>query len=256
MFFFGLPEPTWLKEHRIRHQQKLLENPVDWHPDIKWQPEFVIRANTWKPTILFDLPKIHSVLQPDRSQIAVSPKGEWCYYIKILPRATFIYTAKGRKKGTVAFDGDVGIPVLYKKAPSWMCTEWDSNPMMSISPMEIMSLRSGNRYAKGRTVIAGLGLGHQLIEVSKRKRVKEIVLIEKSQDLVDFILPKVEPHLVRKINEVIIGDVFEELPKLTADAALIDTFPGYGGNGDSKDRLIRTCPNIKNFWAWGTQYLE
>ena len=50
-----------------------------------------------------------------------------------------------------------------------------------------------------------LGLGHQLIEVSKRLQVKRIVLVELDQELVDWILPVIRPH-VKKPLEVVVGD--------------------------------------------------
>jgi spermidine synthase len=118
-------------------------------------------------------------------------------------------------------------------------------------PPEILTLREGTRLAKGRVVIAGLGLGHQLIEVSKRFQVKEIVLVEQSQELVDFYLPRVR-SLVKKKLTVIVGDAYEVVPTLSADVALIDIFPGYGHNEAATRELARRSPKIKKMWGWGT----
>ncbi len=87
------------------------------------------------------------------------------------------------------WDGPVSIPALHERL-SYNKDHWDQVPWMSLTPMEMMTMRHGTKRARGRVIVAGLGLGHQLIEVSKRKQVKEIVLVEKSQELVDWILPR------------------------------------------------------------------
>ena len=101
----------------------------------------------------------------------------------------------------------------------------------------------------------GLGLGHQLIEVSKRLTVKEIVLVERSQELVDFYLPRIRP-LIKKRLTVLVGDALEIVPTLRADVALIDIFPAYGGNEPATRELARRSPNIKKMWGWGTAELR
>ena len=61
--------------------------------------------------------------------------------------------------------------------------------------MEFFTLRGGTRFSRGHTVVAGLGLGHQLREVTHRKQVKRVTLIERSQSLLDFIMPALKPLL-------------------------------------------------------------
>lgn len=244
------------RDQQKEHREDLLKVPVDWTPDIKWQKELAIRASTWQPDLLFDVPVIDAV-DPNRvaeSDMVVSPKGEWCYFVKRLPRGGALWTAKGSQHGSVVFDGPVPIPALHTKS-RWR-NGWEPAPMMSITPMELLTLRPGTRLGRGSVVVAGLGLGHQLIEVSKRHQVKRLVLIEKSQDLVDFIMPKIETRLARKLDDIIVGDVFKELPKLTADVAIVDTFPGYGGNIDDKRKLERTSKNVGRIWVWGSQYVR
>jgi spermidine synthase len=87
--------------------------------------------------------------------------------------------------------------------------------------------------------------------VSKRLPVKRVVVVELDQELVDWILPVIQPH-VRKPLEVIVGDAYEIVPKLKADVALIDIFPGYGDGYRRVAELAKKSPGIKTFWGWGT----
>jgi spermidine synthase len=121
---------------------------------------------------------------------------------------------------------------------------------MSITPMEMLSLRPGTRMARGDVIIGGLGLGHQLIEVSKRPQVRRLVLVEKSQGLVDFMMPAIAPHLHRPVD-VVVGDAYEVIPQMYADVALIDIYPKYGRNRYLCNKLKAASPGIKKFWCWG-----
>jgi len=51
---------------------------------------------------------------------------------------------------------------------------------------------------------------------------------------------------------VIVGDAYEVLPTLSADVALVDIFPSYGGNEAAMMQLRKRCPKIKKMWGWGT----
>jgi len=149
------------------------------------------------------------------------------------------------------FDGPVEIPVLHYSHEDE--GRWVRAPFMSLAPMEYFSLRIGTRLARGHTIVAGLGLGHQLIEVSRRKQVKSITLVEKSQALVDFILPRVRPHLRPDVPlSVIVQDVEQVISKLTGDVALIDIYPVYNGHRSQKERISSFAFGIKKVWHWGT----
>jgi len=109
--------------------------------------------------------------------------------------------------------------------------------------------------ARGHVVIAGLGLGHQLIEVSRRLQVKRVTLVERSQELVDWLLPVIRPYL-RKPLKVIVGDAYTVIPTLRADVALIDIFPRYGGAQQKLDAIKRQTKGIRKFWAWGSSEMS
>ncbi|MBL4685230.1 MAG: hypothetical protein JKY37_11615 [Nannocystaceae bacterium] len=222
---------------------------------MKWTPELNIVGSTYKVLPLW--PEIGASAGPvselpDKLHVD-SPSRRFRYCVRLNPRGTAMHTWWGNQVGTVVFDSDVLIPALYQARPDAERTgdHWEPMPWMSITPAEIMTLRPGTRMAKGRVVIAGLGLGHQLIEVTKRLQVKRVTVVELDQELVDWIMPQIRPHC-RKPVEVIVGDAYEVLPKLKADIALIDIFPGYGDGFKRVAELAKQCPGIKKLWGWGT----
>jgi hypothetical protein len=150
----------------------------------------------------------------------------------------------GSKLGTVLFDGPVQLPAIYRK---WRDGEtYAEDPWMSLTPAEILSMQAGLRFAKGHTVVAGLGLGHLLINVTKKASVKKVTLVEISQELVDWLLPKVKPHLGMDVD-VIVGDANTIIPGLEADSALIDIDSSYGNN-----EFLAPHRHIDRVWVWGS----
>ncbi len=81
------------------------------------------------------------------------------------------------------------------------------------------------------------------------------MLVELSQELVDFYLPRIRP-LIKKRLTVLVGDAFKIIPTLSADVALLDMFPAYGGNEPATRELARRSPKIKKVWGWGTATLR
>lgn len=254
--FLGLESPEQRKrreENRKAEAVRRIPLAVPWVPDMKWERQMNLIAATWPTWHLFDV-KAGNAEHPawfakNAANHVLSPDETFMYVHRRLPSGYKLDTFFGRKRGDVLFDGDLDVAVLYRKE-RWNDERWDERPWMGITPMEVMTLRCGERFAKGRTVIAGLGLGWQLHQVSHRKQVKEIVLVEMERSLVDWILPVVKPRLGPVKLEVIVGDAREVVPKLTADAVLVDIDQSYGGND------FPTCPNIKKTWVWGSQYVE
>jgi len=248
---FGLPAFETNAQRRERldrrraEREERLATAVHWTPDAKWGDRLTFTADSYRPTSLFDVEPLTRIdpRAAEPSQLAVSPDGRWAYCEKVLPRGHKLETYCGKRRGNVAFDGPVLIPALHSWR-DWAGTR-NEEPWMSITPMELLSLRPGTRKARGRVVVAGLGLGHQLIEVSRRRQVTSIVLVERDAALVEWIFPRLAPHLGMPV-EVIVGDAFKVLPQLTADVALVDIFPGYGGNV-----WYTRTPNIRTIWCWG-----
>jgi hypothetical protein len=244
------------KQQVFEEYQRRMRSCVPWSPAMPYTPEMNIIGETFQTLNVFPelAPSDAPVDQLNPAECADSPNKQFRYCIRLHRAGRQLMTWFGDKTGSVIFDSDVCIPAIYQCLPG-QPGMWNEAPWMSLTPAEIMTLREGSRLAKGRVVIAGLGLGHQLIEVSKRLPVKEIVLVELSQELVDFYLPRVRP-LVKKRLTVLVGDAYEIVPTLTADVALIDIFPAYGSNDAATRELARRSPKIKKMWGWGTATLR
>jgi hypothetical protein len=81
--------------------------------------------------------------------------------------------------------------------------------MMSDTGMERISNRDFMINAKGRVLIAGLGLGLIISNIIDKPEVTEVVVIEKYQDVIDLVLPKfTHPKL-----KVICADIDEWKPE-------------------------------------------
>ena len=252
MFGMGFYDVRGMQERYSSKSWNAVQ-PQPWTPDIAWAPMLKIDAATWSPPRLFDCkdtPCVDVNNIPEDERI-VSADGKWLYANKVFPMGHSLVTLLGCKRGELRFTAPALIPGLHE----WdtFRDRWNKNPWMSFTPMEFFTLRGGTRFSRGHTVVAGLGLGHQLREVTHRKQVKRVTLIERSQSLIDFIMPALKPLLGPVPVEIIVGDAYEALPKLTADVALVDIYQDYGdGSWDHEDmRLARKCPNIGRVWIWG-----
>lgn len=264
-FMYDMP---FVQERRKRAQEQYekVEKPkriaacVPFDPQMKWEPHLNIKAETYPKYHLFNVKPLRdiSINLLDKKNVRCrefSPKKTWVYCETLVPAGYRLDTWNGRYVGDLIFDKPVVTPGLWEVA---RLERGDPHCWMSIAPTEIFSLRAGTRLAKGHTVIAGLGLGWQLIQVLRRKQVKKVTVVEKDQELVDWLLPRIlqgEENVGKNRLQVIVGDAYEELPKLTADVALVDIFDGYGGNKDDTDRIRDSSPNIRSVWGWGTQFV-
>lgn len=235
------------KAQKQRIEKRIDEKVQDWTGDIKWQKYLVIRASTFPTRSLFKVNPTETRVYDEmpKQERVLSPNQSWAYTEVILPRGTEINCYYGAKDGKVIFDDDIHIPRIHQRRS--YDNRWPGEPWMSMTPQEVLTLRCGTRFAKGTTVIAGLGMGHQLEQVCKRKQVKKIVVVERDEELVDWISPQLD--LNEKDVEFVIGDAKKLIPEMTADAALIDIYESYGWN------TFPDCPNIKKVWVWGSAKL-
>ena len=244
------------KQQIFEEYQRRMRSCVPWSPAMTWTPELNLIGESFETLNVFPelAPSDAPVDQLNPAERADSPGKQFRYCVRLHRAGRKLMTWFGDRTGSVIFDSDVRIPAIYQCLPGQPGV-WSEAPWMSLTPAEILTLREGTRLAKGRVVIGGLGLGHQLIEVSKRLAVKEIVLVELSQELVDFYLPRVRP-LIKKRLTVLVGDAFQIIPTLSADVALLDMFPAYGGNEAATRALASRSPKIKKMWGWGSATLR
>ena len=244
------------KQQIFEEYQRRMRSCVPWSPAMTWTPELNLIGESFATLNVFPelAPSDAPVDQLNPAERADSPGKQFRYCVRLHRAGRKLMTWFGDRTGSVIFDSDVRIPAIYQCLPGQPGV-WSEAPWMSLTPAEILTLREGTRLAKGRVVIGGLGLSHQLIEVSKRLAVKEIVLVELSQELVDFYLPRVRP-LIKKRLTVLVGDAFQIIPTLSADVALLDMFPAYGGNEAATRALASRSPKIKKMWGWGSATLR
>lgn len=209
---------------QLRDRESRLQACVDWDR----QNEMNLRAASYSCRNLFPevTPREEGKVNCNEAkpgEYVDSPCGGWRYIVNTLPKGSKLRTWSGSKIGSVLFDGPVCIPTIYSNRLG----NFRNEPWMSLTPAEVMSMRTGARLAMKHTVVVGLGLGHLLIEVAQKRSVKKITLVEIDRGLVDWLLPKIKPYLTKEI-EVIVGDAHSVMPSLEADVALIDIYPGYG----------------------------
>ncbi|MEE9383881.1 MAG: hypothetical protein V3V08_10755 [Nannocystaceae bacterium] len=245
-------------EQRARvldHIQERMASCVPWSPNTRWAPELNIVGSSYPSLNLFPELRVSSGSPGGLGPGAFvdSSSGKFRYLVRHHPVGKRLETWWGHDIGDVLFDAGIQIPMLFERAGQQRDGSpgvWPPHPWMSITPAEMITLRPGTRLARGKVVIGGLGLAYQLLAVAKQRLVREIVLVERSHELCDLILPRVLPAIRKKIT-VLIGDVFQVLPTLSADVALLDTFPTYGDNRSATDALAKKCPRIKKMWGWG-----
>jgi hypothetical protein len=247
MFGFAIFQQIQMQNYERNSFEKMEAKP--YSEKIKVEKRLKLSADSWVEYKLFNCKSsfkdVDSLVQENEEECFVlSSEKNYIYINKMIPENQGLDAFLGNKLCAVAFDKPTIIPCLYER--QWN-GRYSREPWMSITPSEIFTLRCGTRYAKKHTVVAGLGLGYQLVEVSKRKQVTKITLVEKSQELVDWLLPAIREKMHGNAElEVIVGDAYEIIPKMKADVALIDIYPGYGYNE------FKRCPNIEKVWVWGS----
>jgi hypothetical protein len=245
------------RAHLEAEWRRRLQSCVPWNRKLAWQPELNIQAASYPTVNLFAelRPSDRDVDELREGEYVDSPGGQFRYAVRLHRRGVALETWWGKQLGSVIFDGDIEIPILFERETP---TTWRKYPWMSLTPAELLTLRPGTKLAKGKVIIAGLGLAHQLIEVGKRQAVTEITVIERSRELVEMIMPRAMAVLAshgRLQVKVLGGDAFKLLPKLEADVALIDVFPAYGDNREAMAELRKQCKGIKRLWDWGATEL-
>ncbi len=143
------------------------------------------------------------------------------------------------KRGMVYFTGPVNVPVLSReRGGAWM----------SLAPNEIMTLRPGIRKAKGKVIIAGLGMGWMARKVCEKKSVKSVTVVEIDPYIAGYfgdLLKKDFPDV-----KIVIANVWDYLKMGSKkfDSYLFDIWGGYGHEDEKFREFQKKHPKA---WAWG-----
>jgi len=231
-----------------------------WYKDADWP----IQASSWKPfdpfpevepgdfTDLNMFKFLSKAREHGSKYAAISPSGRWVYVKRKLPRGhkleMYVYDEYeyDTVRGSVVFDDEVVIPVIYEGNTLWM----SHTPQEITSQAEAVCIRAENKV-----ILCGLGLGWSLVKLANNKRVTEVILVEKNPELVNWILPRLCRWLPKdKPIHVVIGDAYEVLPHLDANMALVDIWPEYTEIEDDMEVLMASSPGIRKWWGWGLDW--
>jgi hypothetical protein len=80
--------------------------------------------------------------------------------------------------------------------------------MMSDTRMEHGSNYDALRHANGKVLISGLGMGMITVPICQKEEVESVLVLEKSQDVIDLI----GPHIAHPKLTVVQADIFEWKP--------------------------------------------
>jgi hypothetical protein len=234
--------------------------PEDWDEGrTPWKPVLVLRAETYLPDRLFDVAPCHA--EHLSGNYRLSPKESLAYQNRILPKGMPLQLL-GHEAGFVVWTDDIVIPTLVDTSrhcrsgkpflPSTSEAErvaWGA-VWMSLTPSEMMTQRSGVLAAKGIVVLGGLGLGWLLGKVCAKDSVERVVVVEKSQELLDWYGYGL-CRKFRKVSDVICDDVYNQIGKHGGATYLLDIWHLLSGAGRD-ERLIKAKRRFKNrLWGWG-----
>jgi hypothetical protein len=219
-----------------------------------------LAANSYHPALIFDLPP--APLDRLETNFLVSPKGSFAYQNRVLPAGRPLFH-QGPGKGMAVFNGDVVIPMLidmklraHTGEPFSPGTDqgyrvkWGA-AWMSLTPSEMLTQRPGIQKAQGRVVIGGLGLGWLLRKVCEKESVEQVIVVEKSKELLDWYghdLCKRQP----KVSDVICDDIYNQIGRHGGKTIyLLDIWLLY--SDAQKDHRLRSWKRKlnKRLWAWG-----
>ena len=93
--------------------------------------------------------------------------------------------------------------------------------IMSDTPSEILDHENFIAAAKGSILIAGLGLGIVTSEVMKKRNVTSVVVVEKSEDVLELVWRHLPQEFAHKV-EFVCADIFDYKPKHSFDYAWFD----------------------------------
>lgn len=187
---------------------------------------------------------------------------QWVYRNALLPRGSGLtaYPYK-RKNVKVYFDADISIPVLYRFRPWLPDSGYRMRVWMNMTPMEFFTLRPALRFATSKVLVAGLGLGLVLRMIAEKRTVPHIILVERSEELLDWfgydLISEIEDSTGTYI-EVINDDVYAYLAKegtKHVSRMIFDIWDGWYEARHDKNFQQLYDQHRRKIWFWGARML-
>lgn len=217
-------------------------------------------GGTYQTDKISDPPKPSNRLEPE---YLVSPQENFGYLNAILRAGYPLQLYGSSEPRFVIWNGDVVLPTLVDMRRQGIDGAWFTDDVpertrvargavwMSLTPSEMITQRSGVHKAEGNVVIGGLGLGWFLRKVIEKDAVDEVIVVEKSQELLDWYGYDL-CNRYPKVKDVICDDIYRQI-SLHRDGTqfLLDIWPTYAGA--SQDGRLREARNYlgNRLWAWG-----
>jgi len=255
-------------EYERRQKEALLkrldEQAVDWDEDkTKFSDWLFLKGDSFaaqaKRYKLFNTRPVQSwPRKNDKLQkvsgLRWSPSKKYVYANRVLHRGAKLELAQNTRRGFAVLDGDVSIPLLCQHHPD----HWDHplQPWMSFTPMEVLTQRQGIRLATKKVLVGGLGLGWQLRKIAEKKSVKEIVVVEIDQELIDWygqkLVDKISADTGKPIT-LICDDVVNQIGKHGGETRhILDIWKSYPTHyWEFSDAMKEALKGIRYWWGWG-----
>ena len=234
--------------------------PTLWTDALKWAPEYLIDADSYMAWLAETFPRLPEFTPTPvekamrDASIGVQLPGGKRVAVVTLPSESLrhgpfgggplrmsrnsLSIFQGDKSGEVYFTGDVSIPAIYEKSKVWM----------SLTPMEIMSLRPGVSHARGTVLIGGLGMGWFAEQCLKRKQVKHVTVVDLDPGILEYFGAPLKAKYGERLT-LVQGDIYDQ-DAFAFDSYLSDIWPSNGGASYDK-KFIDIAAQHPNAWAWG-----
>ncbi|MDB5390986.1 MAG: hypothetical protein JWM11_6632 [Planctomycetaceae bacterium] len=242
------PKPSRAKSPEEIFLEKAAQIAEPWDENFtKFKHPLVLQGATYQPQMLFDVTPYPA--DPDstpEANLVRSPNNEFAYMNRVWKRGQAIPLLQNRREGLVYWDQDVVIPVLLdgRTLAVWM----------SLTPMEVLTLREGISLAKGTVVIGGLGMGYLLRKVCEKPNVHRVIVVEQSRELLNWFGDRICAEQP-KVTDVICGNAYEQLGKFDSETRyLFDIWPMYEDAAADPEfqAAKRKHPHV---WGWGDYHL-
>lgn len=151
-------------------------------------------------------------------------RGEYAIKHLDYPAGHTFSLANGR---TAIMGGHRGAPVSFNYSTRWHQLSGPTGVWMTDLPIEqVQHDRELAPIRGGRVLVGGLGLGYAATILAQRLRVKEVVVVEISQEVIDLVADHMPPKI-----KIVQADLFEYLKTPTAgtfDWAFYDIWQSDG----------------------------
>lgn len=137
--------------------------------------------------------------------IPVGKSGDFEIVHETKPAGTKLFTGNMR----MAMFGQPTAEVSYPHDTRWHYLKEGGGVWMSDLPCEQYQHDQLLAQARGKVLVGGLGLGYAVAALSKKPRVKEIVVIENSTDVIELVKNSLQTN--EKKVTVVCEDLFEYL---------------------------------------------